>query len=90
VREEGGIIVRKAIRDFKALSPVRQAAIVGIATWQLWLLVTSERDIQRRPADQIRGSKAMWRAICLINTVGPLAYFRWGRRSASDAASASR
>jgi len=60
---------------------VRQAAIIGVAAWQLWLLVTSQLDISRRPADEVRGSKIMWRLICLINTVGPLAYFRWGRRS---------
>jgi hypothetical protein len=73
--------VSKAIRDFRSLSPVRQAAIIGVAAWQLWLLMTSQLDISRRPADEVRGSKIMWRLICLINTVGPLAYFRWGRRS---------
>lgn len=87
VQQEGGIIVRKAIRDFKALSPVRQAAIVAIAAWQLWLLAAAQRDIHRRPADQVRGSKALWRVLSLFNTVGPLAYFRWGRR---DGATATR
>lgn len=87
VHQEGGIIVRKAIRDFKTLSPVRQAAIVAIAAWQLWLLAAAQRDIHRRPADQVRGRKALWRVICLLNTVGPLAYFRWGRR---DGATATR
>jgi hypothetical protein len=41
--------------------------------------VLAERDIHRRPAADIRGNKALWRVVCLTNTVGPLIYFRWGR-----------
>lgn len=90
VQQKGGIIVRKATRDFRALSPVRQAAIVGITAWNLWLLAAAQLDIHRRPADHVRGSKALWRVLCLINTVGPLAYFRWGRRTPSDGGTAAR
>lgn len=70
-----------AIREFRKLSPTRQAAIMAITAWNLWLSAAAERDIQRTPADAVRGSKAIWRLACLTNTVGPLAYFRWGRRS---------
>lgn len=38
-----------------------------------------ERDIQRRPADQVRGSKTLWRLVCL-NALGAAGYLRWGRR----------
>ncbi|MFZ0041353.1 MAG: hypothetical protein WAK93_08605 [Solirubrobacteraceae bacterium] len=69
-----------AVREFKALSPVRQAAIVAITAWNLWLSAAAERDIQRAPAAEVRGGKAIWRLAALTNTVGPLAYFRWGRR----------
>ena len=68
-----------AINEFKQLSPARQAAIVAITAWNLWLSASAERDIHRRPADQIRGSKMFWRLACLTNTVGPASYFRWGR-----------
>lgn len=70
----------EAMSEFKRLSPVKQAAIVAITAWNLWLTVTSERDIQRRSPDQVRGPKLLWRLACLTNSVGPLAYFRWGRR----------
>jgi hypothetical protein len=70
----------RALSEFKRLSPVKQAAIVAITAWNLWLTVTSERDIQRRSPDQVRGPKLLWRLVCLTNSVGPLAYFRWGRR----------
>ncbi|MFC9555683.1 DUF5652 family protein [Rhodococcus sp. NPDC056960] len=58
-----------------------------------WLLVASVVegvlkiaalvDIKRRPADEIRGSKAVWAtALVLVNSVGvvPIAYFLRGRR----------
>ena len=45
---------------------------------QLSLLVAAQRDITRRPAEQIRGSKAMWRMATLVNFVGPGSYFTFG------------
>jgi hypothetical protein len=71
----------RLISEFKRLSPVRQAAIVGITAWNLTLIIAAQLDLNRRSADELRGSKALWRVACLTNTVGPLSYFRWGRRS---------
>jgi hypothetical protein len=66
-------------RRFSELAPpVRFAALV-LGAVQIALYVAAYRDISRRPATQIRGSKSKWRAICLLNTIGPLSYFRWGR-----------
>jgi hypothetical protein len=63
-----------------------------------WLLVASVVegvlkiaalvDIKRRPADEIRGSKAVWAtALVLVNSVGvvPIAYFLRGRRPKGSA-----
>jgi hypothetical protein len=69
----------EAIDRFKQLSPWSQAAIAAITAWNVWLAGSAQRDIQRRPADQIRGPKWVWRIVCLTNTVGPAVYFRWGR-----------
>lgn len=73
--------MNEALTRFKAASPVAQAAIVGLTAWNLWLIATAQRDIQRRPAEEVRGPKLLWRLACLTNTVGPLVYFRWGRTS---------
>jgi hypothetical protein len=73
-------MLSKPIDDFKRLSPPRQAAIVAITAWNVYLSVVAEWGIQRRPAAQVRGRKAFWRVACLTNTVGPVSYFRWGRR----------
>ena len=35
---------------------------------------------RNRPAKQIKGRKATWVAVSFINTFGPLAYFKFGRR----------
>lgn len=73
----------EAINKFRNLSPASQAAIVAITAWNLWLSGSAQRDVQRRPPDQIRGRKVFWRLACLTNTVGPAVYFRWGRRKRS-------
>jgi hypothetical protein len=65
---------------FSELPPRRQAGIAVAAAVQLGLLIAAERDIQRRPATLIRGSKTRWRLLCLINFLGPLSYFTLGRR----------
>jgi hypothetical protein len=54
-----------------------------LAAVQLTLLAAAEIDIQRRPASQINGPKNRWRLLCLINFVGPLSYFGWGRQRIS-------
>jgi hypothetical protein len=37
-------------------------------------------DLRRRPPDQVNGPKPLWVAISLVNFVGPLAYFAFGRK----------
>ena len=67
-------------KHFKDLSPSGKLwASIGIAV-SLILVVAAERDIQHRPSSELKGSKAIWRLICL-NAIGALSYFRWGRRA---------
>jgi hypothetical protein len=69
------------LRDFKSrFSPRQRAAILALALAELGLKIAAARDIQRRTADQIRGSKLFWRLALLVNTLGPLGYFCFGRR----------
>jgi hypothetical protein len=37
-------------------------------------------DIKRRPADQIRGPKWLWRPLAFVNLFGPVSSFAFGRR----------
>ncbi len=66
-------------QKFSEYSPARQRAVIVVLLISLGLVAAGERDIQRRPAEQIRGSKLLWRFVCL-NALGALSYFRWGRR----------
>jgi hypothetical protein len=68
---------------FSERPPREQALIVGVISIALAVVAAAQRDLSRRPADQIRGSKALWRLLCL-NAVGALIYFRWGRARTND------
>jgi hypothetical protein len=65
-------------KAWKDLSPTAKFGTISAAVVQLSLLVAAQTDITRRPADQIRGSKAMWRVATLVNFVGPGTYFTFG------------
>ena len=66
---------------FSDLPTEKRVGISLLGAVQLALLIAAQLDIQRRPADQIRGPKLRWRLLCFINFIGPLSYFRWGRRT---------
>ena len=65
-------------KTWKELSPMAKFGTISAALVQLSMLVAAQRDIARRPAEQIRGSKALWRVATLVNFVGPGSYFTFG------------
>lgn len=62
------------------LSPSQRVLLVSAAAAELTLKVAALIDIRRRPAGQIRGPKALWRAAMAVNLIGPVSYFAFGRR----------
>jgi len=58
--------------------------VIGLAH----LAVTSWtwRGIRRRPAEQVRGSKTLWRLISAVNTLGSAGYWLLGRRRGRSSA----
>lgn len=52
--------------------------LVGVV--HLALTTLTWRDLNRRPANEIRGSKLLWRILSGANTGGSLAYILVGRR----------
>ena len=81
-----------ARRRWDELSPRSQRLIMIGAGFEAVLKVAALIDLARRPADEVRGSKARWAtAVVLINSVGlvPLAYFAAGRVSPSMSEPAS-
>lgn len=67
-------------REWRDLTPTQRRAIVGAGAVQLSLMVAALRDLRRRPAEQIRGSKRIWFGASFVNFIGPLAYFAVGRK----------
>lgn len=65
-------------KTWKELSPMAKFGTITAAVVQLSLLIAAQKDISRRPAEQIRGSKALWRMATLVNFVGPGSYFTFG------------
>jgi hypothetical protein len=65
------------------MSPRTRRLIIALSTVEGVLKIAALIDLARRPASQIRGSKARWAtAVTLINSLGavPIAYFARGRR----------
>lgn len=50
-----------------------------LAPVELALTVAAAVDLSRRPARQIRGSKAVWWPAIFVQPVGPALYLWWGR-----------
>jgi hypothetical protein len=66
-------------KQFRERSRAEQLTIVAVSLAAVSLVAAAERDLQRRPVAEVRGSKTLWRLLCL-NAVGALGYFCWGRR----------
>lgn len=70
-------------RRWEELSPRARKLIIAAAAVEGALKVAALVDVGRRPAGEIRGSKAKWvAAIVVVNSAGalPIYYFVRGRR----------
>ncbi|MGI8716016.1 MAG: hypothetical protein ACR2NR_23110 [Solirubrobacteraceae bacterium] len=66
---------------YRNLSPGAQRGVMVLLGMEFVLIIAAERDIGRRSSAQLRGGKVFWRIAALNNFIGPLSYFRWGRRA---------
>ena len=67
-------------KTWSDLDDRQKMAVLVAGSVQISLLLTALLDLYRRPAQEIRGSKRMWAAVSLVNFVGPISYFAFGRR----------
>jgi hypothetical protein len=63
---------------FKQRPPREQAEVVGFLALSLAVVAMAQNDLRRRPANHIRGRKAIWRLLSL-NALGAMIYLSWGR-----------
>jgi hypothetical protein len=73
--------MQQSKKKWKDLTPTQQRLAIGGALVQIILLALAQRDLSSRPAKQVRGPKWLWRIVTLVNFVGPLAYFYFGRKT---------
>jgi hypothetical protein len=72
-----------ARKTWSDLDPGMRRLIVVVGAAEGLLKVAALVDLARRPASEVRGSKAAWAtALALVNSLGavPIAYFISGRR----------
>jgi hypothetical protein len=69
------------------LTTDQRAAAITRGVVQFGLLAAALRDLRKRPAEGIRGPKAVWVAVSGVNYLGlgPLVYFVFGRRRSAQA-----
>ena len=72
-----------AKKKWSEMSPIQRAVIIAAGSVQLSLAATAWADLATRPRDEGNGSKRRWAAIIAVNFIGPLSYFRWGRRTSA-------
>lgn len=78
----GGLKKKKSWKD---MTPGQRRVTVLVGILEFALMLAAQRSITRTPEEQIRGSKALWRAASFINFFGPLGYFLFGRRKSAAA-----
>lgn len=72
------VAVSQAIDELENRPPLHRRRVAVLIAASVGLVAAAERDIHRRPADEVRGSKLLWRLLSL-NALGAASYFRWGR-----------
>ena len=67
--------------QWSELTSTQRILVVCGALIQLTLFALAQRDLSKRSADAVNGPKWAWRMATMINFIGPIAYFRCGRKS---------
>ncbi len=72
-------------KPWSTMSPARRVFTAVAAMVQFALAGAAWADLVCRPAREVRGPKWRWALVIIINFIGPLSYFRWGRLTALEA-----
>lgn len=71
-----------AKKRWSDLTPAQQKAVIAVGVVEALMTGWMLRDLKHRDAAQVRGPKLMWRAVSMVQPVGPLGYLAFGRRRA--------
>ena len=70
----------KTKRQFSELSVPRRTGVVILGIGQLAFAFLAYWDLAHRDEDEVKGPRAAWIPVILINWVGPAAYFLFGQK----------
>lgn len=70
-----------AKKSWADMTPNQKKIIVATGILEVALTAWCLRDLTQRPAERVRGPKALWAPALSIQPVGPIAYLVWGRKS---------
>ena len=63
------------------MTPTQKKIVVATGIVEVALTAWCLRDLRQRPAELVRGPKALWGPALSIQPVGPIAYLVWGRKN---------
>ena len=70
-------------RNWKEMSPVQKGRNLFMGALELVLVTLALWDISHRPDNEINGKKRTWVMASLIQPIGPIIYFMFGRKKAA-------
>ena len=68
-------------KKWSELTPTQQRLIIAGGAVEAVLTTAALLSLAKRPRAAVRGPKALWLAALVVQPVGPLAYFAFGRRA---------
>lgn len=74
----------KRKRKWSELSPRGKAGVVALIIAHFALVGVAHADLSKRPAEQIRGPKWLWRMLTTSNTTFTVTYLVWARHKNPD------
>ena len=69
-----------AKKSWADMTPTQKKLVVAVGVVEIAVTTWCLRDLKARPAEQVRGPKAVWGPAMTVQPVGPLAYLVWGRK----------
>lgn len=70
----------KRHKTWLEMSSAQRRGILVLSAVEVVLAGAAWADLARRPGEAVNGRKRWWAVVIAVNLVGPLAYFRWGRK----------
>jgi hypothetical protein len=68
-------------RRWNDLTEAQRGTLLTMGVVQVVMAGAAWTDLALRPREFVRGRKLWWALAILVNFAGPVAYFRWGRRT---------